>query len=289
MHLGQLAPGADPPSPARPAPPAAPALRPGWPPPRSRRRARSPAWPAAPGFPPPAAIPVSRKRSGLRRDDVGRLRPDRAGRSQHDDVPAVAGAARGFHPAILHRRTCRLHPVSTVREVSPLLPAQELALPPGITPSWLGLTAAQQPDWPDPARVQQVLAELAGAAAAGLRRRVRPAPRPAGRGQPRRGVRAAGRRLRRDVRRRQGRRRPRQAADNPADGSRAHLRRQRPGRQDRQAGRPVRQAQVRGRPRPGTASSCPPTAATRSTGSSSPRPPAPTTRTGCSGPTTAPR
>jgi 3-deoxy-7-phosphoheptulonate synthase len=31
-----------------------------------------------------------------------------------------------------------------------------------MTPSWLGLTAAQQPDWPDPARVQQVLAELAG-------------------------------------------------------------------------------------------------------------------------------
>jgi 3-deoxy-7-phosphoheptulonate synthase len=49
-----------------------------------------------------------------------------------------------------------------VWEVSPLLPAQELALPPGMTPSWLWLTAAQQPDWPDPARVQQVLAELAG-------------------------------------------------------------------------------------------------------------------------------
>jgi 3-deoxy-7-phosphoheptulonate synthase len=31
-----------------------------------------------------------------------------------------------------------------------------------MTPSWLGLTAAQQPDWPDPARVQEVLAELAG-------------------------------------------------------------------------------------------------------------------------------
>lgn len=31
-----------------------------------------------------------------------------------------------------------------------------------MTPSWLGRTAAQQPDWPDPARVQQVLAELAG-------------------------------------------------------------------------------------------------------------------------------
>jgi len=31
-----------------------------------------------------------------------------------------------------------------------------------MTPSWLGLTAAQQPDWPDQARVQQVLAELAG-------------------------------------------------------------------------------------------------------------------------------
>ena len=46
--------------------------------------------------------------------------------------------------------------------MSPLLPAQELALPPGMTPSWLGLTAAQQPDWPDQARVQQVLAELAG-------------------------------------------------------------------------------------------------------------------------------
>ncbi len=48
-----------------------------------------------------------------------------------------------------------------MRWVSPLLPARELALPPGITPSWLGRVAAQQPDWPDPARVQQVLAELA--------------------------------------------------------------------------------------------------------------------------------
>jgi 3-deoxy-7-phosphoheptulonate synthase len=31
-----------------------------------------------------------------------------------------------------------------------------------MTPSWLGRTAAQQPDWPDAARVEQVLAELAG-------------------------------------------------------------------------------------------------------------------------------
>jgi 3-deoxy-7-phosphoheptulonate synthase len=31
-----------------------------------------------------------------------------------------------------------------------------------MTPSWHGRTAAQQPDWPDPARVEQVLAELAG-------------------------------------------------------------------------------------------------------------------------------
>jgi 3-deoxy-7-phosphoheptulonate synthase len=46
--------------------------------------------------------------------------------------------------------------------VSPLPPAQELALPPGMTPSWHGRSAAQQPDWPDPARVEQVLAELAG-------------------------------------------------------------------------------------------------------------------------------
>jgi len=45
--------------------------------------------------------------------------------------------------------------------VSPLPPAQELALPPGLTPSWAGRAAAQQPDWPDPARVEQVLAELA--------------------------------------------------------------------------------------------------------------------------------
>jgi 3-deoxy-7-phosphoheptulonate synthase len=45
--------------------------------------------------------------------------------------------------------------------VSPLPPAQELALPPGLTPSWAGLAAAQQPAWPDPARVEQVLAELA--------------------------------------------------------------------------------------------------------------------------------
>jgi 3-deoxy-7-phosphoheptulonate synthase len=46
--------------------------------------------------------------------------------------------------------------------VSALLPAQELALPPGTTPSWLGRAAAQQPDWPDPARAEQVLADLAG-------------------------------------------------------------------------------------------------------------------------------
>ena len=45
--------------------------------------------------------------------------------------------------------------------MSPLPPAQELALPAGLTPSWAGRAAAQQPDWPDPARADQVLAELA--------------------------------------------------------------------------------------------------------------------------------
>ena len=73
---------------------------------------------------------------------------------------------------------------------------------------------------------------------------MRPPARAAGRRDPRRGLRAPGRRLRRDVRRRDRRRGPRQAPDHPADGRRAHLRRERPDRQDRQAGRPVRQAEV---------------------------------------------
>jgi 3-deoxy-7-phosphoheptulonate synthase len=41
-------------------------------------------------------------------------------------------------------------------------PDHETALPPALTPSWHSYAAAQQPDWPDPAKVQQVTAELAG-------------------------------------------------------------------------------------------------------------------------------
>ena len=131
--------------------------------------------------------------------------------------------------------------------------------------------AAQQPDWPDRAALDAVVAQLAGAAAAGLRRRVRRAQGAPRRRGPRRGLPAPGRRLRRDLRRLHRRLHPQQDQDAAADGRRPDLRRAGAGGQGRPDRRPVRQAAQRRHSRPATASRSRRTAATPSTASSSPR------------------
>ena len=63
--------------------------------------------------------------------------------------------------------------------------------------TWRSLPADQQPAWPDGELLREVTDGLRGRTAAGVRRGVRPAARPARRRRPRRGVPAPGRRLRR--------------------------------------------------------------------------------------------
>ena len=88
-------------------------------------------------------------------------------------------------------------------------------------------------------------------------------------GGARRGVPAAGRRLRRKLRRVLRRHHPRHLQGDAADGDGADLRRQGAGGQGGPDGRPVRQAALGRRPKSSTASSCPATAATSSTISTS--------------------
>ena len=109
------------------------------------------------------------------------------------------------------------------------------------------LPAAQQPAWPDADALAAVREELVVDAAAGVRRRGRPAARPPGGGRRRSRVPAPGRRLRRDLRRRHRRPDPQPDQDRAADGRRAHLRLLDAGDQDGPDGRAVRQAAVQRR------------------------------------------
>ena len=139
--------------------------------------------------------------------------------------------------------------------------------------AWRSRPRVQMPDYPDAAGLGRGREEARLLPAARLRRRGPQAQEPARRG--RRGPRlpAPGRRLRRELRRVLGRQHPRHLQGDAADGRRPHLRRQGAGGEDRPHGRPVRQAALgadRGR---SAAASCPPTAATSSTATRTPKTP----------------
>ena len=107
----------------------------------------------------------------------------------------------------------------------------------GPVPARPAAPAAQQPTWPDPLVLDEVVAELRTLPPLVFAGECDQLNRAARRGGPRRGVPAAGRRLRRDLRRRDRRLHPQQDQDAAADGGRAHLRR--PGcRWSRSAGSP---------------------------------------------------
>ncbi len=209
------------------------------------------AWRASrPGFPPPAAIPVSRKRSGLRLMMSAACVPI-------EPVDPSTMMSRHW-PALLADSTGLL---SMARQARAACPASgrisDLACLREAAPA--SVACAREPVSREPQPPRRPAARVAGScpgragrrrarhdAAAGIRRRVRPAAGPAGRSHQGRGIRPAGRRLRRDVRRRERRRGQGEAADNPADGRRPDLRREHPGRQDRPARRPVREATITG-------------------------------------------
>ena len=122
--------------------------------------------------------------------------------------------------------------------------------------SWRALPADQQPDWPDPAAVEAVLAELRALPPlvfAGEARQLRRALAEVAAG---RGFLLHVGRLRRVVPRPLGAAHPRQPQDHAADGDGAHVRRRAAGRQAGARGRTVRQAALQrhgGRRRRGAA------------------------------------
>ena len=169
------------------------------------------------------------------------------------------------------RRACAPSPHSKRTISSTTLPKVAVTSASWSPSSWRGLPALQQPDWPDPAHVRQVVEQITRMPPlvfAGEARSLLARPRR----RSSRGARSSSRPgLRRVVPRLERTEPAGEAEDHAPDVGDAHLRGERAGREGGADRRPVREAALRSRRRRWATSSSRPSAATSST-ARSPRP-----------------